>query len=330
LCKRFSSHGLSVSERFKLDIYIIKSNNTQNETTPTQPIPKTIAENGKSQTNNHRPLQAGEATHKKLLQHGYNPLTFSPVPVSSYKSIVPTTPNTLHKWKLQQVTPTAMDPLPTKTANTYRKVCNTYNAIIGQGTDGKLTIDKLDMILTCFRTLGRFPIIDLTTDTPFTQDQKETTLTGNLDIKNEQTPGGMFGNTTSTTTSRELFGNTTPSQASTNLAVAAKDPTRSTTEHTNAQSDSQEAQEYTNAMRNIMMDRTTVTPGKETNTLGKKRCRGNSGSRRKVKQTQLGDIPLPTTAFYPMHRECKSVTDTIMSTWVNKIPVITVLAHIFY
>jgi hypothetical protein len=36
-----------------------------------------------------------------------------------------------------------------------------------------------------------------------------------------------------------------------------------------------------------------------------------------MKQTQLGDIPLPTTAFYPMHRECKSVTDTIMSTWVK-------------
>jgi hypothetical protein len=101
-----------------------------------------------------------------------------------------------------------MDPLPTKTANTYRKVYNAYNALIGPGTDGKLTIDKLEMILVCFRTLGEFHLIDLTTDTPFTPDQKETTLTGSLDIKNEQTPGGLFGNTTSTTASRGLFGNT--------------------------------------------------------------------------------------------------------------------------
>jgi hypothetical protein len=132
-----------------------------------------------------------------------------------------------------------MEPRSTKTANTYQKVCNAYNALMGQGTDGKLTIDKLDMILTCFRTLGEFPIIDLTTDTLFIPDQKGTTLTGNLEIKNEQTPGGMFGYTTSTTASRELFGNTTPSQASTNPAVTAKDPTRSTTEQTSAQSDSQ-------------------------------------------------------------------------------------------
>jgi hypothetical protein len=117
------------------------SNNTQNKTTPTQHIPKTIAENGKSQTNNPRPLQAGEATHTKVLQQGYNPLTFSPVPVNSHKSIVTTTPNTLHKRKLQQVTPTTMEPLSAKTANTYRKVCNAYNAynaLMGQGTDGKL------------------------------------------------------------------------------------------------------------------------------------------------------------------------------------------------
>jgi hypothetical protein len=76
------------------------SNNTQNKTTPTQPIPKTIAENGTSQTNNHRPLQAREATHTKVLQQGYNLLTFSPVPVNSHKSIVQTTTNTLHKRKL--------------------------------------------------------------------------------------------------------------------------------------------------------------------------------------------------------------------------------------
>jgi hypothetical protein len=125
-----------------------------------------------------------------------------------------------------------MEPLPTKTANTYRRVCNVYNALIGQGTDGKLTINKLDMILVCFRTLGEFPIIDLTTDIPFTPDQKETTFTGSLDIKNEPTPGGLFGNTTRKTASRGLFGNPTPPQASTSPAVAANDPTRSTTEQT--------------------------------------------------------------------------------------------------
>jgi hypothetical protein len=43
-----------------------------------------------------------------------------------------------------------------------------------------------------------------------------------------------------------------------------------------------------------------------------------------LKQTLLGEIPLPTTAYYPMHRECKSVTDTIMSTWVKaKYPLFT-------
>jgi hypothetical protein len=230
------------------------SNNTQNKTTPTQPIPKTIAENG-------------EATHTKVLQQGYNPLKFSPVPVNSHKSIIPTTPNTLHKRKLKQVTPTTMEPHTAKTANTYRKVCNAYNALMSQGTDGKLTIDKLDLILTCFRTLRGFPVIDLTTDTTFTPDQTETTLTGNRDIKNEQTPGGMFSNTTSTTASQELSGN--PSQASTNPAVAATDPTRSTTEQTIARSNIQEAQEYTNAMQNSLVDRTTVTPGKNTNPLGK-------------------------------------------------------------
>jgi hypothetical protein len=175
------------------------------------------------------------------------------------------------------------------------------------------------MILMCFRTLGKFPIINLTTDTPFIPDQKETTLTGNLDIKNEQKPGGMFGNTTSTMASRELFGNTTPSQASTNPAVAAKDPTRSTTEQTSTRSDRQEEQEYTNAMQNSIMDRTTVTPGIDTNRLGEKHERDNSRTRRRgLKQTLLRDIPLPTTAYYPMHREYKSVTDTIISTWVKE------------
>jgi hypothetical protein len=66
------------------------------------------------------------------------------------------------------------------------------------------------------------------------------------------------------------------------------------------------------------MDRTTVIPGNDTNTLRKKRDRGNSGSKRRGwKQTQLRDIPLPTTAFFPMHKECRSVTDTIMSTRVE-------------
>jgi hypothetical protein len=307
------------------DPHTTNSNNTQNETTPTQPIPKTITENEKSQTNNNRPLHAGEATHTKVLHQGYNPLTFSPVQVKSHKSIVPTTPNALHKRKLQQVTPATMEPLPTKTANTYWRVCNAYNTLIGQGTDGKLTIDKLDMILVCFRTLGEFPIIDLTTDTPFTPDQKETTLTGSLDIKNEQTPGGLFGNTTSTTASRGLFGNTIPSQASTSPAVAAKDPTRSTMEQTSAWSDRQETQQYIKALREIMVGRTTVTHSTDTNTLGKKDNWDNSRTRCKnLKQTLLGDIPLPTTAYYPMHRECKSVTDTIMSTWVKaKCPLFT-------
>jgi hypothetical protein len=102
-----------------------------------------------------------------------------------------------------------MEPLSTKTANNYRRVCNAYNALIVQGTDGKITIEKLDMILVCLRTLGEYPIIDLTTDTVFTPDQKETTFTGNLDIKNEPTPGGLFGNTTRKTAPRGLFGNTT-------------------------------------------------------------------------------------------------------------------------
>jgi hypothetical protein len=50
------------------DPHATNSNNTQNETTLTQPIPKTITENEITQTNNQIPLQAGEATHTKLLQ----------------------------------------------------------------------------------------------------------------------------------------------------------------------------------------------------------------------------------------------------------------------
>jgi hypothetical protein len=224
------------------------SNNTQNETTPTQPIPKTIGKNGKKQTNIHRPLQAGEATHTKIFQQGYNPLNLSPVPVNSHKSIVPTTPNTLHKRKLHQVTPTIMVPLSTQTTKNYLKVCQAYNVLNGQSKDDTLTIEKLETILVCLKNVGEYHHIDLTGDTPVIPEQKGTTFTGNLDINNEPAPGGRLGNTTNTTASRELFGNTTPSQAPTNPAVAAKDPTRSTAEQTSARSDRQEEQEYTNAM----------------------------------------------------------------------------------
>jgi hypothetical protein len=178
----------------------------------------------------------------KIIPAGIQPTHIFPVPVSSHKSIVPTTPNVFHKRKLQQIKPAIMEPISTKTANNYRRVCNAYNALIVQGTEGKLAI-------VCLRTLGEYPIIDLTTNTVFTPDQKETTFAGNRDIKNEPTPGGLFGNTTRTTAPRGLFGNTTPPQASTSLAVAAKDPTRSTTEQTRARSDSQETQEYTDALR---------------------------------------------------------------------------------
>jgi hypothetical protein len=102
--------------------------------------------------------------------------------------MVPTTPNTLHKRKLKQVTPTIMAPLSNQTTRNYLKVCNAYNTLNGQDTDGKLTIANLEMILVCLRSLGEYPLIDLTTDTPVIPDQKKTTITGNLDIKNEPTP----------------------------------------------------------------------------------------------------------------------------------------------
>jgi hypothetical protein len=95
------------------------SNNTQNETTLTQTIPKTITENEKPQTTNEVPIQPEEATHTNFLQQGYNPLTFTPVPVSSHKSIVPTTLNALHKRKLQQITSSIMAPLSTSLARTW-------------------------------------------------------------------------------------------------------------------------------------------------------------------------------------------------------------------
>jgi hypothetical protein len=77
-------------------------------------------------------------------------------------------------------------------------------------------------------------------------------------------------------------------------------------------------------MRDSILDTTTVTPGNDANTLGK-RDRGNGGfKRRGWKQMHLGDIPLPITAFYPMHRERKSITDTIMATRVKaKYPLFT-------
>jgi hypothetical protein len=73
-------------------------------------------------------------------------------------------------------------------------------------------------------------------------------------------------------------------------------------------------------------DRTTVTSGKDTNTLGKKRDQDNSRNRRRIlKQQTLRDIPLPTTAYYPMHKDCKSVTDPVMTTWVKaKYPLFTI------
>jgi hypothetical protein len=133
-----------------------------------------------------------------------------------------------------------MAPLSNQTTKNYLKVCNAYyNVINGQSMDGTFTIEKLETILVCLKSVGEYPIIDLTTDTPVIPDQKETTITVNLNIKNEPTPGGRSGNTTSTTAARELFGDTPPSQASTNRAVAAKDPTRSTTEQSSARSDRQ-------------------------------------------------------------------------------------------
>jgi hypothetical protein len=46
-----------------------------------------------------------------------------------------------------------------------------------------------------------------------------------------------------------------------------------------------------------MLDGKTVTPGTDTNTLGEKRERDNSRTRRRgFKQTLIGDISLPSTA----------------------------------
>jgi hypothetical protein len=71
-------------------------------------------------------------------------------------------------------------------------------------------------------------------------------------------------------------------------------------------------------MQNSLVDITTVTPGNYTSTSGNKRDRGKGwANRRGWNQTKIGDIPPPRTAYYPRHRECKSVTDTIMTTWVK-------------
>jgi hypothetical protein len=181
------------------------SNNTQNETTPTHPIPQTSGNNKKNQTNIHKPLQAREATHTQLLQHGYNPLNVSPVPVNSHKSIFPTTPKTLHKRKLHQVTPAIMAPLSTQTTTNYMKVCKAYNALNGQSTDSTLTIEKLEMILVCLRNVGEYHCIDLTIETPVIPDQQRTTFTDNHKVKDELTPSQRLGNTTETTAPRKLF-----------------------------------------------------------------------------------------------------------------------------
>jgi hypothetical protein len=288
------------------------SNNTQNETTPTQPLPQTSENNEKNQTNIHRPLQAGEATHTQILQHGYNPLNVSPVPVNSHKSIFPTTPNTLHKRKLHQVTPTIMAPRPTKTTTNFLKVCTAYNAINGRSTDGKLTIEKLEMIIICLKSVGEFHHIDLTIDTPVIPEQQGQTVTGTREVKDEPTPNQRSG----TSTPRELFGNNNQEQAHTDQAIAAMDPARSTTEQPSTRSDIQEQQKDTDALQNSLVDRTTVTPGDDKNTSGTKRDRDKS-YRRNWNQTTIGDIAPPPTACYPRHNECRSVTDAVMTGWVK-------------
>jgi hypothetical protein len=149
-----------------------------------------------------------------------------------------------------------MAPLSTQTNTNLTDVCTAYNVLNSQCMDGTLTIDKLETILMYLKSVGEYPIIDLTTDTTFTPDQKDATITGNLGIKREAILGG-------------LFGTTTPLQAYTSLAVAAKDPTKSTTEQTSARSDRQEEQEFDAAIRESILDGTTVTPGQDTNLLGK-------------------------------------------------------------
>jgi hypothetical protein len=103
--------------------------------------------------------------------------------------------------------------------------------------------------------------------------------------------------------------------------VAAKDPTKSTTEQTSACSNSQETQEYNEAIRESVQDRTTVTPGKDT----KKRDRGNSKNRRRsMKQLTFGESPPPVTTSFPVHKDCKPVTDQITTSWVKaKYPLFT-------
>jgi hypothetical protein len=205
-----------------------------------------------------------------------------------------------------------MAPLSTQTNTNLTDVCTAYNVLNSQCMDGTLTIDKLETILMYLKSVGEYPIIDLTTDTTFTPDQKDATITGNLGIKREATPVGMFGTTT-------------PPHAYTSPAVAAKDPTNSITEQTSARSDRQEKQEFDAAMQESIRDGTTVTPGKDNNPLSKKRARDNSRDRRRsLKQQMLGDIPPPVTSSFPVQKSCKSVTDHIMTTWVKaKYPIFT-------
>jgi hypothetical protein len=185
------------------------------------------------------------------------------------------------------------------------KVRASYNTINDQCTDGTLTIDKLEMILMCLQGVGEHPIIDLTTDTKFTPDQKEATDTCNLDIWMEAATTGRFGPTSLP-------------HASTSPAVAAKDTTKSTTEPTSARSNSQGEQEYHIAVRESLQDGTKVTPSKDNNPSGKKRERHTSRDRRHYsKQQTLRDIQKPVTFPYPSQGSCKSITDQIMTTWVK-------------
>jgi hypothetical protein len=150
-------------------------------------------------------------------------------------------------------------------------------------------------------------------------DQQGTTSTGNLDIKDELTPRGRLGNTTNTTASRNLFGDTNPAQAHTNQAMAAMDPTRSTMKQTSTRSNRQEEQNYNDAMRDSILDTTTVTLNNNINTSGNKHDQSKVGSnRRSLNQTKIRDNKPPVTACYPRYKECRSVTETILTTWVKE------------
>jgi hypothetical protein len=76
-------------------------------------------------------------------------------------------------------------------------------------------------------------------------------------------------------------------------------------------------------MRDSILDTTTVTPNNGINTSGNKHEQSKFGSnRRSLNQTKIGDIKPPVTASYPRYKECRSVTDTSMTTWVKaKYPI---------